>query len=73
MHVYLRPLDILRVKQGSQFRSDDFWKAADNLGIQVVQEPTENPAAMSHVERYHRPLLEAFKKKSQDFPNSKPS
>lgn len=71
LHVYLSPADILRVNKGSQFRYNDFWKVSDAFGIQVVQEPTEHPAAMSHVERYHGPLLVAFNKISQDIPNAK--
>lgn len=68
INAYIGPPDFLRLDQGSQFTSKEFNTAAVSAGIQIIQEPIENPSFMSHVERYHAPLRAAFEKLRMDLP-----
>lgn len=72
MHVYLGSPDFLRVDQGTLFISKEFKPAAAVDGIGIEQEPIENPALMSHVERYHAPQRIAFERISKDLPDERP-
>lgn len=70
-HVYMGPPDYLRLDQGSQFTSHEFISSATSTGIELLHSPIENPASMSHVERYHAPLRKAFQKLEADLPKEK--
>lgn len=66
-HVYVGPPEFLHIDQGSSFISQQFRASAEVEGIQIHEAPIENPASMSHTERYHGPLHNAFIKLKSDF------
>jgi hypothetical protein len=63
---YLGPPDYLRVDQGSNFVAKSFLTSAIAENIHVLEAPVENPASMTHVERYHGPLRHVFDRMKQE-------
>ena len=60
--VYLDPPDFIRADQGTQLVSKEFLQSCEADGIRVVEAPTESSWTLSHVERYHGPLRNAYKR-----------
>jgi hypothetical protein len=67
IRTYLGPPDFIRADQGNNLTAEWFVSSAIAEGIEVLEAPTECPATMSPVERYHAPLRTAYQKIRSDF------
>jgi Reverse transcriptase (RNA-dependent DNA polymerase) len=61
-HVYMGPPEFLRIDQGTNFVSQEFKSLARAADVGILETPVESPASMTHVERYHGPLRDAYEK-----------
>lgn len=65
---YVGSPHMIKVDQGSQFVSDELYRASESVGIFLKEAPIESPSSMGIGERFHDPLRRIFFKLQEEHP-----